>query len=200
MDSFKKENVELVESVSLPTGIGENTLFYLFRCFNEYIHVLVKGDVLGKEDVIVRVHSKCFFGDILESKRCECGEQLQKAKKIIANEECGILIYLNQEGRGIGIRNKVMAYKLQLEKGMDTVDANLELGFTPDMRDYEACGVILKDYFKLKSVRLLTNNPNKIRGLEKKGLTVKAESLIINKNKYNEAYLKTKKEKMEHIF
>jgi len=194
---FEKDDVELIEVVNLPTQVGDNTKFFLFKRFNEYISILAKGDVFRKENVLCRIHSECMFGDLFGSKKCDCGEQLAKAKSMIADEEAGILIYLGQEGRGIGLKNKTRAYKLQ-EQGYDTVEANMELGFVPDLRDYAACAVILKDYFKVPSIRLLTNNMKKSRPLQEKGVHVVMTPIKIDSNKHNEKYLNTKKSRMGH--
>ncbi|MBI4453631.1 GTP cyclohydrolase II [Candidatus Woesearchaeota archaeon] len=194
---FEKDNVELVEVVNLPSIMGKDTKFFLFKRINEYISVLAKGDVFRKENVLCRIHSECMFGDIFGSKKCDCGEQLAKAKQLIANEELGILFYLAQEGRGIGLMNKTKAYKLQ-EQGYDTVEANMELGYVPDLRDYSACAVILKDYFKITSIRLLTNNMKKSAPLKEKGISVVLMPIKIEPNEHNQAYLTTKKAKMGH--
>jgi 3,4-dihydroxy 2-butanone 4-phosphate synthase/GTP cyclohydrolase II len=158
---------------------------------------LVKGEVDGKEDVLVRVHSECLTGDVFHSLRCDCGEQLESALSMIEREGQGVLLYLAQEGRGIGLLNKLRAYKLQ-EEGLDTVDANLQLGLPADLRDYGIGAQILVD-LGLTSIRILTNNPKKIRGLEGYGLSVSAQVPIEHvPNPHNEAYLRAKKERMGH--
>jgi 3,4-dihydroxy 2-butanone 4-phosphate synthase/GTP cyclohydrolase II len=158
---------------------------------------LVKGDVSGKTDVLVRVHSECLTGDVFHSLRCDCGEQLESALAMIEQEGQGVLLYLAQEGRGIGLLNKLKAYKLQ-EEGYDTVDANLQLGLPADLRDYGIGAQILAD-LGLSSIRILTNNPKKIRGLEGYGLRVSDQVPIAHApNPHNEAYLRTKAERMGH--
>jgi 3,4-dihydroxy 2-butanone 4-phosphate synthase / GTP cyclohydrolase II len=197
MKEFNQDNVELVEVINLPTEMGDDTKFYIFKRYDELISVLVKGDVTRKENILCRIHSECMFGDLLGSKKCDCGQQLAKAKELIAKEGSGILFYLAQEGRGIGLINKAKAYNLQ-ENGYDTVDANIELGYSPDLRDYEACAIILKKYFKINSVRLLTNNMKKATPLTKKDIHVVMMPVKIEPNKFNEKYLETKKSRMGH--
>jgi 3,4-dihydroxy 2-butanone 4-phosphate synthase/GTP cyclohydrolase II len=157
----------------------------------------VKGEVDGVKDVLVRVHSECLTGDVFHSLRCDCGEQLESALAMIENEGCGVVLYLAQEGRGIGLLNKLRAYKLQ-EEGLDTVDANLRLGLPADLRDYGIGAQILVD-LGLSSIRILTNNPKKIRGLEGYGLSVSAQIPIEHTpNPHNENYLRAKAERMGH--
>jgi 3,4-dihydroxy 2-butanone 4-phosphate synthase/GTP cyclohydrolase II len=159
---------------------------------------MVKGEVRGRDDVLVRVHSECLTGDVFHSLRCDCGEQLEAALSMIEREGAGVLLYLSQEGRGIGLLNKLRAYKLQ-EDGLDTVDANLKLGLPADLRDYGIGAQILVD-LGLSSIRILTNNPKKIHGLEGYGLSV-ADQLPIQSvpNPHNEDYLRTKRERLGHI-
>src|SRR5215208_4375401 len=158
---------------------------------------MVKGDVDGEEDVLVRVHSECLTGDVFHSLRCDCGEQLESALAMIEREGKGVLLYLSQEGRGIGLLNKLRAYKLQ-EEGLDTVDANLKLGLPADLRDYGIGAQILTD-LGLSSIRILTNNPKKILGLEGYGLSVTDQVPIQSvPNPHNEAYLNAKRERMGH--
>ncbi len=160
---------------------------------------LVKGDVHSDEPVLVRVHSECLTGDVFGSKRCDCGDQLAKAMQMVEDEGRGIVLYMRQEGRGIGLVNKLLAYGLQ-EKGKDTVEANEELGFKPDLRDYGIGAQILKD-LGLKKIRLLTNNPLKIIGLEGYDLEiVERVPIEVSPNEVNENYMRTKKEKMGHLF
>jgi 3,4-dihydroxy 2-butanone 4-phosphate synthase / GTP cyclohydrolase II len=190
--------VERVVSTSLPTGFGEFEVVGYRSLVDDKHHVaLVKGDVAGKQDVLVRVHSECLTGDVFHSLRCDCGEQLESALSMIERERQGVLLYLAQEGRGIGLLNKLRAYKLQ-EEGLDTVDANLKLGLPADLRDYGIGAQILVD-LGLSSIRILTNNPKKIRGLEGYGLSVTAQVPIEHlPNPHNEAYLRAKKERMGH--
>jgi 3,4-dihydroxy 2-butanone 4-phosphate synthase/GTP cyclohydrolase II len=158
---------------------------------------MVKGDVDGRADVLVRVHSECLTGDVFHSLRCDCGEQLESALAMIEEEGTGVLLYLAQEGRGIGLLNKLKAYNLQ-DKGFDTVDANLELGLPVDLRDYGIGAQILVD-LGLSSIRILTNNPKKIRGLEGYGLSVTDQIPIQHApNPHNEAYLRAKRDRLGH--
>jgi 3,4-dihydroxy 2-butanone 4-phosphate synthase/GTP cyclohydrolase II len=190
--------VERVVDIQLPTGFGDFTAVGYRSLVDDKHHVaLVKGDVAGKEDVLVRVHSECLTGDVFHSLRCDCGEQLESALAMIEQEGEGVLLYLSQEGRGIGLLNKLKAYKLQ-EEGYDTVDANLKLGLPADLRDYGIGAQILVD-LGLTSIRILTNNPKKIRGMEGYGLSVSAQIPIEpTPNPHNEGYLRTKVERMGH--
>jgi 3,4-dihydroxy 2-butanone 4-phosphate synthase/GTP cyclohydrolase II len=190
--------VERVVSTKLPTGFGEFVAVG-YRSFvdNKHHVALVKGDVESAEDVLVRVHSECLTGDVFHSLRCDCGEQLESALSMIEREGCGVLLYLSQEGRGIGLLNKLRAYKLQ-EQGLDTVDANLRLGLPADLRDYGIGAQILVD-LGLSSIRILTNNPKKISGLAGYGLSVTDQIPIQHvPNPHNEAYLRAKREKLGH--
>ncbi len=191
--------VERVVSTSLPTSFGDFTVVGYRSLVDEKHHVaMVKGDVAGKQDVLVRVHSECLTGDVFHSLRCDCGEQLEAALGQIEEAGEGVLLYLSQEGRGIGLLNKLKAYKLQ-EEGYDTVEANLKLGLPADLRDYGIGAQILVD-LGLSSIRILTNNPKKIRGLEGYGLSVSAQIPIEHPpNAHNESYMRTKKERMGHI-
>jgi 3,4-dihydroxy 2-butanone 4-phosphate synthase/GTP cyclohydrolase II len=190
--------VERVVSTRLPTAFGEFSVVGYRSLVDDKHHVaLVKGDVSGKDDVLVRVHSECLTGDVFHSLRCDCGEQLESALSMIEGEGQGVLLYLAQEGRGIGLLNKLKAYNLQ-DGGLDTVDANLELGLPVDLRDYGIGAQILSD-LGLTSIRILTNNPKKIRGLEGYGLSVTAQVPIVHApNPENEAYLRTKRDRLGH--
>ena len=190
--------VERVVSTVLPTGFGDFAAVGYRSLVDDKHHVaLVKGDVAGRDDVLVRVHSECLTGDVFHSLRCDCGEQLESALAMIEREGEGVLLYLAQEGRGIGLLNKLRAYKLQ-EDGLDTVEANLRLGLPADLRDYGIGAQILVD-LGLSSIRIMTNNPKKIRGLEGYGLRVSDQIPIEHvSNPHNEAYLRTKSERMGH--
>lgn len=190
--------IEKGETVHLPTEYGDFMLTPFRQLSNGLEHVaLVKGTWREDEPVLCRVHSSCMTGDIFGSKRCECGEQLHKAMQLIEQEGKGILVYMNQEGRGIGLMNKIRAYKLQ-EQGDDTVEANVHLGFEPDERDYGIGAQILRTMGAQK-LRLMTNNPVKRIGLESYGIEiVENVPLEIEPNPYNERYMRTKKEKMHH--
>jgi 3,4-dihydroxy 2-butanone 4-phosphate synthase/GTP cyclohydrolase II len=190
--------VERVVSTGLPTAFGEFEAVGYRSLVDDKHHVaLVKGDVLGAADVLVRVHSECLTGDVFHSLRCDCGEQLEAALSMIEHEGRGVLLYLSQEGRGIGLLNKLRAYRLQ-EDGLDTVEANERLGLPADLRDYGIGAQILAD-LGLSSIRILTNNPKKIRGLEGYGLSVSAQIPIEQApNEHNAAYLRTKAQRMGH--
>jgi len=185
-------------TTDLPTRFGHFRLMVYEDVLEKHHHLaVVKGEVRGKKRVMVRVHSQCFTGDILGSQRCDCGEQLAKALRLIEGEGEGVLLYMRQEGRGIGLLNKLMAYQLQ-DIGLDTVEANLALGFKADMRDYGIGAQILAD-LGLSTIRLLTNNPRKMAGLEGYGLKiVERIPVIIKPNRANLRYLTTKKEKLGH--
>jgi len=190
--------VERVVSTRLPTGFGDFEAVGYRSLVDDKHHVaLVKGEVCGQPDVLVRVHSECLTGDVFHSLRCDCGEQLSSALAMIEREGQGVLLYLSQEGRGIGLLNKLRAYRLQ-EDGLDTVEANQRLGLPADLRDYGIGAQILVD-LGLSSIRILTNNPKKIRGLEGYGLSVSAQIPIEHApNEHNESYLRTKAERMGH--
>jgi 3,4-dihydroxy 2-butanone 4-phosphate synthase/GTP cyclohydrolase II len=198
---YRRRHEQLVErmtTVQLPTLYGDFTAVAFRETLTGKHHVaLVKGDVDGAERVLVRVHSECLTGDVFHSLRCDCGEQLEQALLQIAAEERGVLVYMAQEGRGIGLLNKLRAYELQ-ENGFDTVEANLELGFQPDMRDYGIGNQILAD-LGLSTVRLLTNNPKKIVGIEGYGITVVEQVPIETVPRpQNARYLATKRDKLGH--
>lgn len=194
----KESLVEMGERVKLPTDIGEFELVPFRQLSNGLEHVaLIKGTWEINEPILVRVHSSCVTGDIFLSKRCDCGNQLHEAMKLIQKEQKGVVLYMNQEGRGIGLFNKIKAYKLQ-EEGMDTVEANIELGFKEDERDYGVGATILRA-LGVRKMRLLTNNPLKRAGLEGYGLEVTENVPIeVFVNEHNEFYMKTKQEKMGH--
>jgi 3,4-dihydroxy 2-butanone 4-phosphate synthase/GTP cyclohydrolase II len=198
---YRRQTEKLVErmtSVRLPTAYGD----FIAVAFRETLtgkhHVaLVKGDVDGEEDVLVRVHSECLTGDVFHSLRCDCGDQLELALERISAEPRGVLLYMAQEGRGIGLLNKLKAYELQ-EAGLDTVEANLELGFAADLREYGIGSQILAD-LGLTTIRILTNNPKKMTGIEGFGLTVVEQVPIeVSPNAENRRYLQTKREKLGH--
>jgi len=190
--------VERVEVVKLPTEHGEFDL-YLYRSLvdNQHHLALVKGEVANRHGVLVRVHSECLTGDVFGSQRCDCGPQLRQAMKQIAEEGAGVIVYMRQEGRGIGLAPKIKAYKLQ-EHGFDTAEANLKLGYPVDLREYGLGAQILCD-LGIKTMRLLTNNPRKVVGLQGYGLKiVDTVPIRIKPNPHNAKYLKTKREKLGH--
>ena len=196
---MKNLNLKKLVSTRIPTEEGS---FQLALYDNDNDHkehmALIFGDVQGK-DVLVRIHSECFTGDVLGSQRCDCGPQLHYAMDAVANEGRGIILYLRQEGRGIGLAEKLRAYNLQ-DQGLDTVDANLELGHQADEREYDIAVAMLKD-LGVESVRLLTNNPAKIEGLTELGMPVsEREPILIQPNDENVHYLSTKAEPMRHLF
>jgi 3,4-dihydroxy 2-butanone 4-phosphate synthase/GTP cyclohydrolase II len=190
--------IEKGETVHLPTKFGDFMITTFRQKSNGLEHVaLTKGNWEKDEPILVRVHSSCATGDIFGSLRCECGEQLEEALKRIEKEGKGVLIYMNQEGRGIGLMNKIKAYKLQ-EEGLDTVDANIHLGFQADERDYGVGAHILRE-LGVSKMKLMTNNPTKRIGLESYGLEIVENiSIEIQPNRYNLRYIKTKKERMGH--
>jgi len=193
---WKKEKLVTREAVTiLPTPYGEFELIAYRTHLEGRVHLaLVKGKVDGKEDVLVRVHSQCLTGDAFKSLRCDCGQQLQAALEKIGTSDAGVILYLNQEGRGIGLLNKLKSYR-----GMDTVEANRKLGFKPDLRDYGIGAQILAD-LGLHRIRLLTNNPRKIVGLKGYGLEVTERvPLEIKPNRANRPYLEAKRKKLGHL-
>ena len=195
----REKLVQQIEVVSMPTDYGDFDL-HLYKSTTDGQHhlALVKGDVAGKANVLVRVHSECLTGDVFGSLRCDCGPQLQQAMRQVAEEGRGVILYMRQEGRGIGLVPKILAYKLQ-ETGLDTVEANLKLGYKMDLREYGIGAQILSD-LGLKTIRLLTNNPKKVVGLEGYGLEIVEQVPIrVKPNPHNEKYLKTKREKLGHL-
>ena len=199
---FRREReklVERVEVVKLPTEYGDFDL-YLYRSKLDNLHhlALVCGEVTGKRNVLVRVHSECLTGDVFGSRRCDCGPQLHQAMRLVAAAGCGVVVYMRQEGRGIGLGPKIKAYKLQ-EQGYDTVEANEKLGFDMDLREYGLGAQILTD-LGLKTIRLLTNNPRKLVGLEGYGLEIVEQVPIrVKPNPHNARYLETKRKKLGHL-
>jgi 3,4-dihydroxy 2-butanone 4-phosphate synthase/GTP cyclohydrolase II len=200
--AYRHQREQLVvreDAIDMPTLFGDFTLIPYKDTITSVTHLaLIKGNVTDKESVLVRAHSECLTGDVFESKRCDCGEQLRAAFETIEKEGCGVILYMRQEGRGIGLMNKLKAYHLQ-EKGFDTVDANKLLGFKADLRHYGIGAQMLKD-IGVTRFRLLTNNPKKIVGLEGYGLeVVERVALQIPSNEKNDAYLKAKKERLGHL-
>ena len=195
----KEKLIRCIVETVLPTKFGRFRLrVYESVPDNDHHLALVLGRVAGKKNVLVRVHSQCLTGDVFGSLRCDCGSQMETALRRIAGEGCGVFVYMRQEGRGIGLLNKLKAYVLQ-DKGLDTVDANLALGFPPDLRDYGIGAQILAD-LGLSTIRLLTNNPKKIVALEGYGLKVTRQiPIFVAPNKLNLKYLKTKRDRMGHL-
>jgi len=195
----REKLVQRIETVRMPTDYGDFEL-HLYRSTTDGQHhlALVKGEVAGKQNVLVRVHSECLTGDVFGSRRCDCGTQLHQAMRQVAEEGQGVIVYMRQEGRGIGLVPKIKAYKLQ-ESGYDTVEANLKLGYKMDLREYGLGAQILVD-LGLKTIRLLTNNPKKVVGLEGYGLEIVEQVPIrVKPNPHNAKYLKTKREKLGHL-
>ena len=194
-----KEELDYMSSCALPTPWAQFTLHAFVEHATGKEHLaMVLGDVGDGAPVLARVHSECLTGDVLFSQRCDCGAQLEGALKKIATEGRGILLYLRQEGRGIGLINKIRAYRLQ-EAGADTVQANEQLGFKADARDYALCQPMLGQ-FGITSLRLMTNNPRKIEAMEKLGITVAERvPLLVNRNAFNQHYLNTKASKLGHM-
>lgn len=194
-----KAKLKNIVQTRIPTAHGEFTLHYYSNSLDEKEHIaFVKGDVANKTSVPVRIHSECFTGDVLGSRRCDCGEQLDMALNLIDKAGCGILIYLRQEGRGIGLLKKLQAYNLQ-DEGLDTVDANIHLGHLADERVYDLAALMLED-LSVKTISLITNNPKKIEELIKLGVHVDQRIPIETDIHHdNVEYLKTKVKKMSHM-
>jgi 3,4-dihydroxy 2-butanone 4-phosphate synthase/GTP cyclohydrolase II len=191
--------VERITSVDFPTKYGDFKLYMYRSEVDDHHHLaLVCGDVAGKKDVLVRVHSSCLTGDVFGSCRCDCGGQLHEAMRQVNEEGVGVIVYMRQEGRGIGLANKILAYNLQ-DNGRDTVEANVELGFAPDLRDYGVGAQILVD-LGLSSIRLLTNNPRKVVGLEAYNLEITGRvQLEVPTTEHTYKYLETKRDKLGHL-
>ncbi len=192
--------VQLVAIADLPSRFGEFQIAgFVSPCDGKEHTAIIRGDIVGKEGVVTRVHSECLTGDVMGSQRCDCRDQLLESLKIIENESEGVLLYLRQEGRNIGLTEKIRAYALQ-DKGLDTIDANIHLGYKPDERDYGIAANILKN-LQVKSIKLLTNNPEKIRQLSDAGITiVERLPLIIEPTEHSKAYIETKARRSGHLF
>jgi 3,4-dihydroxy 2-butanone 4-phosphate synthase / GTP cyclohydrolase II len=199
-DERQGQTVQRVDQARLPTDYGEFLISgYRSIVSNEEFVVLSQGDLGSGIPALVRIHSQCLTGDVFGSERCDCGQQIRMAMKLIENEGRGAIVYQQQEGRGIGIINKIRAYKLQ-DEGADTVEANEKLGFAADLRSYHQCAEILCD-LGVRHVRLMSNNPDKLRALEQVGISVvERVELLTSLSPDAQKYLRTKKEKMGHIF
>lgn len=196
----KNACVQLVAKAKLPTRYGEFTIygFYDNRDAKEHT-VIIQGDIEGKENVPLRVHSECHTGDVMGSIKCDCRDQLEFALDYISKQPYGAVVYMKQEGRGIGLLNKIKAYQLQ-DLGLDTIEANQYLGFCPDSRDYSIAAKII-NLLKVKSIQLITNNPDKIAQLSKEGIPITGRiPVVIEPTKFSENYLNVKKERMGHIY
>lgn len=199
--SLGDTTVELYAVADLPTRYGDFSVYVFRSNVDDLEHVaLVRGQSLqGAENVVVRVHSECLTGDVLGSLRCDCRDQLEVTLKILGSEDKGMLVYMRQEGRGIGLGNKIRAYALQQRDGLDTVEANEHLGFDDDLRDYTISGLILR-FFEMRSIILATNNPLKVNGLEGVGVNVANRVPVVTQlNPHNVDYLRTKARKSGHL-
>ncbi len=192
--------VQLVAIADLPSRFGEFQIAgFISPCDGKEHTAIIRGDIIGKEGVVTRVHSECLTGDVMGSQRCDCRDQLLESLKIIEEHSEGVLLYLRQEGRNIGLTEKIRAYALQ-DSGLDTIDANIHLGYKPDERDYGIAANILKN-LKVKSIKLLTNNPEKIRQLAEAGITIiERLPLIIEPTEHSRAYIETKARRSGHLF
>jgi len=191
--------VQLVAIADLPSRFGDFQICgFVSPCDGKEHTAIIKGDIVGKRGVVTRVHSECLTGDVMGSKRCDCRDQLLESLKIIEKEGAGVVLYLRQEGRNIGLTEKIRAYALQ-DHGLDTIDANIHLGYQPDERDYRIAASILKN-LQVRSIKLLTNNPDKIRQLTSAGVQIDERlPLVIPPSEYNRAYLETKAKKSGHL-
>ena len=190
--------VEIASAAELPTQFGEFRIYVFRNNYDQKEHLaMVRGDVFGANEVPTRLHSECLTGDVMGSLRCDCREQLERAMQTIGQQPCGVVLYLRQEGRGIGLTNKIKAYRLQ-EQGMDTVEANHALGFRDDEREYHIAAAMLR-LLGVRSIELMTNNPNKLKQLEDLGVTLHRRPHIIEPNTYNQSYLETKEKKSGHL-
>ena len=196
---MKKKLIKFIDNCKLPTSVGNFQIYAFKEIKTKKIHLAITfGKLIKNKPVLSRIHSQCLTGESFFSSRCDCRFQLTKSLKKIKKNGSGIIFYLKQEGRGIDLQNKIKAYKLQ-DNGYDTVEANLKLGFKKDGRDYKIAGSIAK-FFEIKSVNLMTNNPNKIKSLESSGIKVNKRISIKDKsNRYNKKYLETKKNKLDHL-
>ena len=195
-----QDDLVMVARARLPTTHGDFEIVGFYEPSTGKEHTaIVKGDVSAKRDIPLRVHSQCHTGDVLGSLRCDCQAQLEAALDYIGNQECGVVLYLLQEGRGIGLLNKIKAYQLQ-DLGLDTIEANVYLGFSPDARRYGIAARMIS-LLGIESIALLTNNPDKIRGLEREGVVITQRiPLVIPENPHSKSYLETKKNHMGHLF
>lgn len=193
-------SVQYVDSCRLPTRLGEFTMHGFTELQSDQEHILLTyGNITSDKPLLIRLHSECLTGDSLFSMRCDCGYQLETAMQEIVSEGCGAILYLRQEGRGIGLINKIRAYHLQ-DDGADTVEANERLGFAADLRKFDMCKPML-EHFNVTQVRLMTNNPSKVKALQDVGINVIEQvPLQVGRNQHNDEYLNTKAEKMGHMF
>ena len=190
--------VEIASAAELPTQFGDFRIYVFRNNHDQKEHLaMVRGDVFGANEVPTRLHSECLTGDVFGSRRCDCREQLELAMRTIGQQPCGVVLYLRQEGRGIGLTNKIKAYRLQ-EQGLDTVEANQALGFHDDEREYHIAAAMLR-LLGVRSIELMTNNPNKLKQLEDLGVVLTRRPHIIEANAHNQSYLQTKAQKSGHL-